>query len=370
MAIKFELKNKDGKARAGVFETAHGEVHTPVFMPVGTVGTVKSLTPEMVAETGAEIILGNAYHLMLRPGAEIVEKMGGLHKFINWPKAILTDSGGFQVMSLSKLRKITEEGVKFASHLSGERHMLTPEASVTIQHKVDANITMCLDECLPWPVEKKKAYYSMLRSMRWAERSKAAFQDREGYGIFGIQQGSMFAEFREQSANELLKIGFDGYAIGGLAIGEGQKMMFEVLDYAPDFFPEDKPRYLMGVGKPDDMVGAVMRGIDMMDCIMPTRSGRTGQAFTSKGALNLRNAKYREDVAPLDAKCDCYTCQNYTRAYISHLVRAEEILGSTLLSLHNVYFYVNLMKKMRTAILDNKAADFANQFLSDYLGQG
>ncbi len=367
MAIKFELKNSNGKARAGIFHTAHGEVETPIFMPVGTCGTVKALTPEMVEGAGAQIILGNTYHLMLRPGADLVEKMGGLHKFMRWHKPILTDSGGFQVMSLSGLRKITEEGVKFSSHLSGERIMLTPEKSIGIQHQLDSNITMCLDECLPWPVEKKKAYYSMQRSMRWAKRSRDAFINREGYGIFGIQQGSMFPDLREQSAQALLEIGFDGYAIGGLAIGEGQKTMFEVLDYAPDMFPADKPRYLMGVGKPDDMVGAVMRGIDMMDCIMPTRSGRTGQAFTHKGAINLRNAQYREDAKPLDEKCDCYACRNYTRAYVAHLVRAGEILGSTLLSLHNVHFYVNLMKDMRRAILNNKAADFANQFLDEYL---
>ena len=366
MAIKFSLQKKDKLARAGVIETAHGEITTPVFMPVGTCGTVKGLTPEMVELAGAEIILGNTYHLMLRPGAEVVQNLGGLHRFMNWRKPLLTDSGGFQIMSLAGLRKISEEGAAFSSHLNGERRLLTPESSIEIQKMLGADISMCLDECLSWPTDEKRALLSMRRSMRWAARSKAAFCEREGYGIFGIQQGSVFRSQREESARLLLALGFDGYAIGGLAIGEGQKTMFEVLDYSLSLFPENKPRYLMGVGKPGDMLGAVMRGVDMMDCIMPTRSGRTAQAFTSRGALNMRNRRHREDARPLDAECDCYTCKNYSRAYLAHLTHAGEMLGATLLSLHNVHFYVSLMKKMQEAIRRGQAAGFADAFLEKY----
>ena len=348
--LKYEILSKQGKARRGILHTAHGDVNTPAFMPVGTVGTVKAMKPETVAATGAEILLGNTYHLMLRPGAERVASFGGLHKFMNWPKPILTDSGGFQVMSLSGLRKITEEGVTFQSHLSGEKFFLSPERSLEIQHLLDSDITMAFDECVKLPAPHKKVAESMCRSMRWAKRSKDAFRDREGYGLFGIMQGGVFRDLREESAKALVDIGFDGYAIGGLAVGEGQEKMFEVLDYAPTYLPEDKPRYLMGVGRPSDIVGAVARGVDMMDCVMPSRSGRTGQAFTSEGVLNIRNACHQDSHEPLDKECTCDACTKYTRGYLHHLFHAGEILGSMLLTEHNIHFYENLMKQMREAL--------------------
>ncbi len=364
--LKFKKMNSDGKARRGELQTAHGSIQTPVFMPVGTVGTVKAMTPEAVRQTGAEIILGNTYHLMLRPTAERVAYFGGLHKFMNWPHPILTDSGGFQVMSLSGLRKITEEGVAFNSHISGERFMLTPERSMEIQYLLDSDITMAFDECVKYPAEKKTVQKSMERSMRWEERSKQAFKDRDGYGLFGIVQGGMYQDLREKSIKALTNIGFDGYAIGGLAVGEGQEIMFQVLDYTACALPEDKPRYLMGVGRPSDIVGAVYRGVDMFDCVMPSRSGRTGQAFTSHGVLNMRNACHIDDKSPIDAECTCPTCQNYTRGYIHHLFRAGEILGSMLLTQHNIWFYQNLMKQIRQAIEENRFTEFHNQFMERY----
>jgi len=340
--------------------TAHGDMDTPCFMPVGTSATVKGLRPEEVAASGAQILLGNTYHLMLRPTAERIGKLGGLHKFMNWSGPILTDSGGFQVMSLKKLCKITEEGAKFKSPVDGgKEHMLTPERSIEIQRMLDSNITMCLDECLGWPVEKLEAGKSMKMSMRWAKRSKDAFIDKPGYGIFGIVQGSMFKDLRLESVAELVEIGFDGYAVGGLAIGEPQETMFEVLDYTAPALPEDKPRYLMGVGKPADIVGAAMRGIDMFDCVMPTRSGRHGQAFVRRGAdgleaflgepLTVTNAALRDDPAPLDARCGCPLCRGYSRAYLHHLFAAGEMLGQMLLSQHNLWFYQDLMKEIRKA---------------------
>jgi len=362
MGLKFEIDKKVGKSRLGRLITKHGTVHTPAFMPVGTCGTVKAMLPESVAATGAEILLGNTYHLMLRPGADLVEKMGGLHKFMNWDKPILTDSGGFQVMSLSGLRKLKEEGVTFRSHVDGTKYFLSPEESMKIQHKLDSNITMCLDECTPYPSAYEDCAKSMRMSMRWAKRSKEAFIDREGYGIFGIQQGNVYKDLREESAEALKKIGFDGYAIGGLAIGEGQEKMFEVLDYAPGMLPEDKPRYLMGVGRPDDIVGAVLRGVDMFDCVMPTRSGRTAQAFTKYGPINVRNARHREDPRPLEEGCDCPLCTHYSRAYIHHLHKCNEILGVMLLSWHNIRYYERLMQGLRHAIesdtLDGYVAEF------------
>ncbi len=348
--LKFQLKKTCSRARLGVLETAHGSVQTPAFMPVGTAATVKAMLPEQVRAAGSEIILGNTYHLMLRPTAERVAAFGGLHRFMNWPGPILTDSGGFQVMSLSGLRKITEEGVTFQSHLDGSRHLLSPERSMEIQFLLDADITMAFDECVPYPAEKEKVARSTERSMRWAERSRLAFRDREGYGLFGIMQGGMHEDLRRFSAERLTQIGFDGYAIGGLAVGEGQEMMFRVLDYAPSFLPEEKPRYLMGVGRPSDIVGAVARGVDMFDCVMPTRSGRTGQAFTSHGVLNLRNACHMDDSSALDAACDCPACRSYTRGYLHHLFRSGEILGSMLLTAHNIRFYQNLMRQIREAI--------------------
>ena len=362
MSLKFEIIGRQGKSRRGRLHTRHGVVETPAFMPVGTCGTVKAMMPESVAATGAQILLGNTYHLMLRPGADLVAKMGGLHKFMNWDKPILTDSGGFQVMSLTGLRKLTEEGVTFSSHVDGKKYFLSPEESMSIQHKLDSNITMALDECTPFPAAYDQAKKSMEMSMRWARRSREAFIDREGYGIFGIQQGSVFEDLRAESAGKLKAIGFDGYAIGGLAVGEGQEKMFEVLDYAPGQLPDDKPRYLMGVGRPDDIVGAVLRGVDMFDCVMPTRSGRTSQAFTSRGTINIRNARHREDPRPLEAECDCPLCKNYTRAYIHHLQKCNEVLAVMLLTWHNIRYYQRLMAGLRQAIEENRLEEFAADF--------
>ncbi|MBQ6854215.1 MAG: tRNA guanosine(34) transglycosylase Tgt [Alphaproteobacteria bacterium] len=364
--LKFEIHHTNQKARRGTLHTAHGSVQTPAFMPVGTVGTVKAMMPETVRETGAEIILGNTYHLMLRPTAERVASFGGLHKFMNWSGPILTDSGGFQVMSLSGLRKITEEGVTFHSHIDGSKHFLSPERSMEIQHLLDANITMAFDECVKYPATHQVVEKSMERSMRWAKRSKEAFVDREGYGLFGIVQGGMFEDLRHKSIKSLTNIGFDGYAIGGLAVGEGQEIMFSVLDYTACALPDDKPRYLMGVGRPSDIVGAVKRGVDMFDCVMPSRSGRTGQAFTSHGVLNIRNACHIDSHDPLDAECTCPACRHYTRGYLHHLFRAGEILGSMLLTTHNIHFYQNLMKQIRLSIEENRFDEFHDSFMQRY----
>jgi queuine tRNA-ribosyltransferase len=361
--LTFEVLARAGAARRGRLATAHGVIDTPAFMPVGTAATVKAMTPEAVRATGAQIILGNTYHLMLRPGAERVAALGGLHRFMNWPHPILTDSGGFQVMSLAKLREISEEGVVFRSHLDGSRHLLTPERSIEIQHLLDADITMAFDECTPFPATETQAAQSMLLSMRWAERSKAAFRPRPGYGLFGIVQGGVHAGLRRDSARRLTAIGFDGYAVGGLAIGEGQETTLRVLDETVPHLPADRPRYLMGVGKPADIVGAVRRGIDMFDCVLPTRSGRTAQAFTRGGTLNLRNARHADDSAPLDPGCACPACTGYSRAYLHHLTRCGEILGAMLLTWHNLTYYADLMKELRAAIeagtLDDFAAGFA-----------
>ncbi|MHA1540896.1 MAG: tRNA guanosine(34) transglycosylase Tgt [Alphaproteobacteria bacterium] len=366
--LKYTLLATDKNARRGVLETAHGEINTPAFMPVGTIATVKTQTPEMVKKTGAEVILGNTYHLMLGRRADIIEKAGGLHKFMNWDKAILTDSGGFQVMSLSDLAKVTEEGVEFKSHLDGgAKHFLTPEKSVQIQHQLDSNITMCLDRCRELPLPRKEIKEALDLSMRWAKRSKDAFIDRDGYGIFGITQGGLDKELRLESASKLTEIGFDGYAIGGLAVGEPQHEMFDTLEFTCPALPENKPRYLMGVGTPLDILGAVERGVDMFDCVMPTRSGRTAKAFTSHGELNLRNAKFREDFSSLDSECECETCRNYSRAYLSHLIRANEILGAILLTQHNLFFYQNLMKQIRKHIEDKTFLEFKKEFIGKYL---
>lgn len=362
MSLKFEVLKKQGKSRRGKLHTKHGTIDTPAFMPVGTCGTVKAMMPESVASTGAQILLGNTYHLMLRPGADLVEKMGGLHKFMNWDKPILTDSGGFQVMSLDSLRKLTEDGVTFSSHVDGKKYFLSPEKSMEIQHKLDSNITMCLDECVKLPASYDTVKKSMEMSMRWAKRSREAFIDRDGYGIFGIQQGGDYQDLRQISADKLKEIGFDGYAIGGLAVGEGQEKMFEVLDYAPDMLPEDKPRYLMGVGRPDDIVGAVLRGVDMFDCVMPTRSGRTAQAFTAFGTVNVRNARHREDPRPLEEGCDCPLCTNYSRAYIHHLQKCNEVLAVMLLTWHNIRYYQRLMQGLRNALEEDKLEEFAADF--------
>ena len=360
--IDFRVSATDGNARSGRVETAHGGFDTPAFMPVGTAATVKAMRPESVKETGAQIILANTYHLMLRPSAERIERLGGLHEFMNWQGPILTDSGGFQVMSLSDLRKMTEKGVTFRSHIDGSRHELTPERSMNIQRMLDANITMAFDECTPFPATVEQATQSMQLSMRWAARSKDAFVERNGYGLFGIVQGGVYRELREQSCEALKTLGFDGYAIGGLAVGEGQEAMFDVLDYTPGFLPEDRPRYLMGVGKPDDLVGAVMRGIDMFDCVLPTRSGRTSQAFTRFGAINLRNTRHKDDQRPLDEYCTCPACKDYGRAYLHHLVKTGEILGAMLLTWHNLHYYQELMTGIRTAIGEGELKAFAADF--------
>lgn len=364
--LNFKINTTLKKARTGVLSTAHGDIHTPCFMPVGTVGTVKAMTPEAVKSTGAEIILGNTYHLMLRPTAERVAAFGGLHKFINWPGPILTDSGGFQVMSLAGLRKMTEEGVTFQSHISGAKYFLSPERSMEIQHLLDSDITMALDQCIEYPAERHAVEKSTALSMRWAARSKAAFVDREGYGLFGIVQGGMYRDLRLESVKTLTDIGFDGYAIGGLAVGEGQQKMFEVLDYTACALPDDKPRYLMGVGRPSDIVGSVARGVDMFDCVMPTRSGRTAQAFTSHGVLNLRNACHTDSHEPLDAECTCPACQNYTRGYLHHLFVAGEILGAMLLTWHNIHFYQNLMRQIRASIADGTFDAFHDAFFEKF----
>ncbi len=360
--IDFKVSATDGNARSGRVETAHGGFDTPAFMPVGTAATVKAMRPESVKETGAQIILANTYHLMLRPSAERIGRLGGLHEFMNWQGPILTDSGGFQVMSLSDLRKMTEKGVTFRSHIDGSRHELTPERSMDIQRMLDANITMAFDECTPFPATVEQAAQSMQLSMRWAARSKDAFVERNGYGLFGIVQGGVYRELREQSCEALKTLGFDGYAIGGLAVGEGQEAMFDVLDYTPGFLPEDRPRYLMGVGKPDDLVGAVMRGIDMFDCVLPTRSGRTSQAFTRFGAINLRNTRHKDDQRPLDEYCTCPACKDYGRAYLHHLVKTGEILGAMLLTWHNLHYYQELMTGIRTAIGEGELKAFAADF--------
>ena len=357
--LKFEVEKTVGRSRLGKLYTAHGVIETPAFMPVGTAGTVKALVPESVAETGAQILLGNTYHLMLRPGADRVQRLGGLHKFMNWNKPILTDSGGFQVMSLSKLRKITEDGVDFRSHLDGSLHRLSPEISIGIQYKLDSNITMCFDECPPYPADKKYVADSTRRSMRWAKRSRDAFVDRDGYGIFGIVQGGVHGDLRLESCDSLTDIGFDGYALGGLAVGEGQELMFDTISFTTPHLPDDKPRYLMGVGRPSDIVGAVLRGVDMFDCVMPSRSGRTAQAFTRNGVLNMRNACHIDDENPIDSQCRCPACRNYSRAYIHHLFRAHEILGAMLLTWHNLTYYQDLMRGIRQAIREDRLEEFA-----------
>lgn len=360
--IKFSLSATDGRARTGAIETPRGTIRTPAFMPVGTAATVKAMLPESVRATGADILLGNTYHLMLRPTAERIARLGGLHRFMNWDRPILTDSGGFQVMSLSDLRKLTEEGVTFRSHIDGSRHMLSPERSMEIQALLGSDIVMCFDECPALPADRDRIAESMRLSMRWAQRSRDAFGDRPGHALFGIQQGGLDPDLRGESAEALAAIGFDGYAIGGLAVGEGQEAMFGVLDYAPGMLPADRPRYLMGVGKPDDIVGAVARGVDMMDCVLPSRSGRTGQGFTRRGTVNLRNARHAEDPRPLDEACTCPACRGYSRAYLHHVVRAGEIIGSMLLTWHNLHYFQELMQAMRDAIAAGRFSAFEAEF--------
>jgi queuine tRNA-ribosyltransferase len=367
----FKITAVDGKARTGTIQMMRGDIATPAFMPVGTAATVKAMRPEEVRATGADIILGNTYHLMLRPGAERMARLGGLHHFMQWDRPILTDSGGYQVMSLSALRKITEEGVAFQSHLDGSRHMLSPERSMEIQRLLGSDIVMAFDECPANGVPRDIAAKSMELSMRWARRSRDGFDSGTEHAgrsaLFGIQQGALDEGLRKTSADALIDIGFDGYAIGGLAVGEGQAAMFGCLDFAPDQLPADKPRYLMGVGKPDDLVGAVERGIDMFDCVLPTRSGRNGQAFTHAGPLNIRNAKHGEDMGPIDDRCSCPVCATWSRAYLHHLIRSSEILGAMLMTQHNLHFYQMLMASMRSAIAEGRFIAFASDFRRDYL---
>jgi queuine tRNA-ribosyltransferase len=362
----FELRTSNGAAREGLIHTPCGAIRTPAFMPVGTAGSVKAMLPHSVRETGADIVLGNTYHLMLRPGAERIARLGGLHKFMAWDRPILTDSGGFQVMSLSKLRKITDEGVRFRSHIDGAEEFLTPERAMEIQRQLGSDIQMVLDECPAFGAGEIEIEKSLSLSMRWARRSKAAFGEQPGHACFGIVQGGVFARLRARSAAALQEIGFDGYAVGGLAVGEGQAAMFETLDATVPHLPADRPRYLMGVGKPDDVVGGVLRGIDMFDCVLPTRSGRNGQAFTWAGTLNLRNARHADDTDPIDPQCRCPACRKFGRAYLHHAVKANEIIAAMLLTWHNLTFYQDLMEGLRKAVAEGRLGAYAETFLAQY----
>ena len=364
--FNFKLILQDKNARLGKLTTAHGIVDTPIFMPVGTAATVKAMHLKDVEEAGAQIILANTYHLMLRPGEKNIKEMGGVRKFMGWNKPLLTDSGGFQIMSLGKLRKVENEGVTFKSHLDGTKYFLSPKISTDIQNALDATISMQLDECIPFPASYEESERAMKLSLEWALKSRDAFEERKGYGQFGIVQGSTYSDLRELSSKKLVEIDFDGYAIGGLAVGEGQELMFKTLDFTTKNMPLDKPRYLMGVGKPDDLIGAVKRGVDMFDCVLPTRSGRTGQAFTSRGTVNIKNARHILDKRPLDNNCDCHTCKNFSRAYLHHLFKAQEILGLMLLSWHNIHFYITLMKNIRNSIKLREFDKFEKIFLEKY----
>jgi queuine tRNA-ribosyltransferase len=370
----FSIAATDGRARTGTLSMRRGDIRTPAFMPVGTAATVKAMKPADVRASGADILLGNTYHLMLRPGAERVARLGGLHDFMGWERPILTDSGGYQVMSLSELSKVSEEGVAFRSHLDGSKHMLSPERSIEIQRLLGSDIVMAFDQLVPTTSPREAQVAAMERSMRWAKRSRDAFDGggahAEAAALFGIQQGALDEGLRKASADALVDIGFDGYAVGGLAVGEGQEAMFACLDFAPGQLPADRPRYLMGVGKPDDIVGAVERGIDMFDCVLPTRSGRTGQAFTRTGPINIRNARFAEDPGPLDPDCACPVCHGWSRAYLHHLVRAGEILGAMLMTEHNLFFYQALMADLRAAIAGDRLAAFAESFRARYRSKG
>ncbi|HBF76528.1 MAG TPA: tRNA guanosine(34) transglycosylase Tgt [Clostridiaceae bacterium] len=367
-AIKYELikESKDSGARLGKLYTPHGVIETPIFMPVGTQATVKAMTPEELKSIGAQIILSNTYHLHMRPGEEIIKKAGGLHKFMNWDKPILTDSGGFQVFSLSDLRNITEEGVTFKSHLDGSKHFISPEDAIRIENALGADIIMCFDECLPYPCEYDYAKNSLNRTIRWAERCKETHKNTENQALFGIIQGGMYRDLREESVKRMTELDFPGYSIGGLSIGEPKELMYEVLDYTMPIMPKDKPRYLMGVGSPDCLFEGVIRGIDMFDCVLPTRIARNGTVLTSKGKLVIKNAKYAEDFRPIDDECDCYACKNYSRAYIRHLFKAKEILAARLATIHNLRFLIHLMEQIREAIKDDRLLEFKDEFYSKY----
>lgn len=368
MAIRFELikECKQSGARLGKLHTPHGIIDTPIFMPVGTQATVKAMSPEELKEIEAQIILSNTYHLYLRPGHDLVKRAGGLHKFMNWDRPILTDSGGFQVFSLGDLRKITEEGVEFRSHLDGSKHFLSPEKVMEIETDLGADIIMAFDECAPYPADHKYVKNSLERTTRWAQRCKDAHHNTEMQALFGIVQGGMYKDLREQSAAEITAIDFPGYAIGGLSVGEPKPLMYEVLEYTTPLLPKDKPRYLMGVGSPDDLLEGVLRGVDMFDCVLPTRIARNGTAMTSSGKVAIKNAKYFDDFTPLDSECDCYTCRNYTKAYLRHLYKADEILSSRLMTYHNLHFLIEMMKQARQAIMDDRFLDFKNEFFAKY----
>lgn len=370
-AVKYELIKtcKQTGARLGRLHTPHGVIETPIFMPVGTQATVKAMTPEELKEIGSQIILSNTYHLYMRPGHDLIERAGGLHKFMNWDKPILTDSGGFQVFSLGPLRKIKEEGVEFRSHLDGSKHFLSPEKAIEIQNALGSDIIMAFDECAPYPADRQYVKNSLERTTRWLERCKAAHKYPEKQALFGIVQGGMYKELREQSAKEITAIDLPGYAIGGLSVGEPKDMMYEVLDYTVPLLPEDKPRYLMGVGSPDDLLEGVLRGIDMFDCVLPTRIARNGTAMTSQGKVVVRNASYAEDFTSLDPECDCYTCKNYTKAYLRHLIKCNEILGSRLLTIHNLHFLLKMMENVREAIKEDRLLDYKKDFFEKYYGK-
>ncbi len=371
MAIRYELikECKQSGARLGKLHTPRGVINTPIFMPVGTAATVKAMTPEELKDMNAEIILSNTYHLYLRPGHELIERAGGLHKFMNWDRPILTDSGGFQVFSLGDLRKITEEGVEFRSHIDGSKHFLSPEKATEIQNALGSDIMMAFDECAPYPADHDYVKKSLERTTRWAKRCKEAHKNPDTQALFGIVQGGMYKDLREQSVKELLELDFPGYSIGGLSVGEPKELMNEVLDYTVPLLPKDKPRYLMGVGSPDALIDGVIRGIDMFDCVLPTRIARNGTCMTSQGKVAIKNAKYYDDFTPLDPECDCYTCKNYTKSYLRHLYKANEILSSRLLTTHNLYFLINLMKDVRQAIMDDRLLDFREEFFLKYYGK-
>lgn len=370
MAIRYELikECKQSGARLGKLHTPHGVINTPIFMPVGTAATVKAMTPEELKEMDAEIILSNTYHLFLRPGHELIEKAGGLHKFMNWDRPILTDSGGFQVFSLGDLRKITEEGVEFRSHIDGSKQFLSPEKATEVQNALGSDIMMAFDECAPYPADYDYVKKSLERTTRWAKRCKDAHKNPETQALFGIVQGGMYKDLREQSVKELLELDFPGYSVGGLSVGEPKDLMNEVLEYTVPLLPKDKPRYLMGVGSPDALIDGVIRGIDMFDCVLPTRIARNGQCMTSQGKVVIKHAQYKEDFSPLDPECDCYTCRNYSKAYLRHLYKANEILSARLLSTHNLHFLISLMKDVRQAIMDDRLLDFREEFFKKYYG--
>ncbi len=366
MSENFILENTCNNARAGTLKLKHGKVHTPIFMPVGTQGTVKTMSPHELKDIDAEIILGNTYHLYLRPGHKLIEEFGGLHEFTSWDRPMLTDSGGFQVFSHSGLNDITEDGVHFQSHIDGSKHFLTPELSIEIQNSLGADIIMSFDECTTYPAEKGYVLESLKRTTRWERRSKKAHENTRKQLLFGIVQGGMYKDLREESAKQIMDIGFPGYAIGGLSVGEPKDMMFDVLSHTTKLLPEDKPRYLMGVGTPLDLINGVESGIDMFDCVMPTRNGRNGTVFTWDGRINIKNATYKDDPKPIDQKCNCYACRNFSRAYIRHLYKANEILALRLNTYHNLYFYIDLMKKVRKSILNNQFSEFKNKFIENY----